>query len=49
MSDIKAEQILVISPVKEGWQMKKNIMLVSISEAIIYIKEYFGNINQKQK
>jgi len=48
MSDIKAEQMLVISPVKEGWQMKKNIMLVSISEAIRYIKEYFGNINQKQ-
>ena len=41
MSDIKAEQMLVISPVKEGWRMKENIMVASISEAINFIKDYF--------
>lgn len=41
MEDIGANKILVVCPIQNGWQMKKNIIVVSINEAINTIRDYF--------
>jgi predicted AAA+ superfamily ATPase len=44
LEDIKPESTLVISPVKKGWKMKKNIQVVSLREGINILKQKFPSI-----
>lgn len=39
--DIKAEKMLVIFPAKSGWEKDQDTKIVSIREAIDYIRNYF--------
>jgi hypothetical protein len=41
IEDLKPEGTFIIAPVKKSWPMHKNITVVSLKEAIDYIKEYF--------
>lgn len=42
IEDLHPEKTLVVAPVKQGWQMKKGIEVVSITEATQRIKEVLG-------
>jgi predicted AAA+ superfamily ATPase len=44
LEDLKPESTLVISPVKKGWTVKKNIQVVSLKEAIDYLKGFFPSV-----
>lgn len=41
MEDVKAEKMLVVFPGNSGWEKSQNIHIVSIQEAIDYVREYF--------
>ncbi len=42
--DTKAEKMLVVIPAKSGWEKDQNTKIVSIQEAIQFIREYFFQV-----
>jgi predicted AAA+ superfamily ATPase len=44
LEDLKPENTLVISPVKKGWSMNKNIKVVSLKESISILKDHFPSV-----
>lgn len=42
IEDIKPDKVLIISPVKENWQMKKNIEVSSIANSVSAISKMLG-------
>jgi predicted AAA+ superfamily ATPase len=44
LEDLKPENTLVVSPVKKGWPMNKNIKVVSLKEAISILKDQLPSV-----